>query len=63
MPTPRPTTPDWQRRLKEELIRNKKQTLVLGALLMVGLLVGVRMLKKKPTPSMSRWRISSRVTV
>ncbi len=49
MPNPRSSNPDWQQRLKEELSRNKKQTVALAALLAVGLFVGVRMLKKKPS--------------
>ncbi|MCK4601617.1 MAG: hypothetical protein KAU28_04075 [Phycisphaerae bacterium] len=50
MPAPHATTPQWQQRLKEELTRNKKQTLVLGALVLVGLVLGARMLNKKPAP-------------
>lgn len=49
MPNPRSRNPDWQQRLKEELARNKKQTALLTVLLVVGLFVGVRMLKKKPS--------------
>lgn len=48
MAGPQSSAPEWKERLKEELSRNKKQTAILGTLLLVGLIVGIRYLKKKP---------------
>jgi len=51
MPAPHATITQWQQRLKEELTHNKKQTFVLGALVLVGLVLGARMFNKRPVPA------------